>query len=102
MLHIDKYDIHDMAENAFEMILEGIEDLGDYQHYIDMTSKQQRDFILLLKMELNKICDDELENIEKNWSNDSSEIRQLKNRIKELERQVESMKYNDWSEDMGK
>ena len=85
--------------SAFELVLEDVEDAVGYE-YNDMTSKQQEKFILEAKSEFVRLCDDELNNIKKNWTEDSAEVKQLKNRIKELERQI-YVDNHSWSEDMG-
>ena len=100
MLKINQDDIHEIARDSFYSMLEDVDIYNNYS-YDDMTSEQQKQFIEILKVELNKLCDDELNNIKQNWTDDSQEVKQLKNRIKELESQVESMNYGNWSEDMG-
>ena len=45
---------------------------------------------------------EELNRIKQDWTDDSSEVKHLKNRIKELESRVSSLSSSDWSEDMGK
>lgn len=99
MTKINQHDIELIAENAFEMMLEDTE-ICVNQFYDDMTSKHQKEYIEKLKTALNKIFDNELNKINKNWSSDSSEVKQLKNRIKELEREI-AISRGDWSEDMG-
>ena len=92
--------ICELAKDTFDELLEDIDMYMNYS-YDDMTSEQQKQFIEILKIELDKLCDDELNNIEQNWTDDSLEVKQLKNRIKELESQVESMYHGNCSEDMG-
>lgn len=99
MAKINQHDIELIAENAFEMMLEDTEDYIN-QFYNDMTSKQQKEYVEKLKIALNKIFDNELDEINRNWSNDSSEVKQLKNRVKELEREI-AISRGNWSEDMG-
>lgn len=99
MAKINQHDIELIAENAFEMMLEDTE-ICVNQFYNDMTSKQQKEYIEKLKTALNKIFDNELNEINKNWSSDSSEVKQLKNKIKELEREI-AISRGNWSEDMG-
>ena len=99
MNNISKHDIKQIVMSAFELVLEDVEDAVGYE-YNDMTSKQQEKFILEAKSEFVRLCDDELNNIKKNWTEDSAEVKQLKNRIKELERQI-YVDNHSWSEDMG-
>ena len=93
MAKINQHDIELIAENAFEMMLEDTEDYIN-QFYNDMTSKQQKEYVEKLKIALNKIFDNELNEINKNWSSDSSEVKQLKNKIKELEREIAKSRGN--------
>ena len=101
MAKIDKYDIESIAESAFELALEDIEVYsGNCFSYDDMISKQQKEFIENLKVAFNRLCDDELDKINQNWSDDSGEVKRLKNRIKELENELEASRGN-WGCDTG-
>lgn len=100
MARIDENDITHIAESAFEMALEDVEVYTGGNSYDDMTSMQQKEFILGLKLALDMLCDNELNIIRENWSNDSGEVKRLKNRIKELESELEASRGN-WGCDTG-
>lgn len=100
MSKLDKYDIEQIAESAFERILEDPEDYMSVA-YPDMTSADQEKYITSIKKILDDLFDTELEEIEKNWSNESAEIKRLKNENARLKEQIRSMD-TSFREDMGR
>lgn len=97
---IDKFEAKEIAESMFEFVLEEVEDWKGVS-YQDLSSISQESYLRLVKKNIDILFEKELQKIKDEWTNESTEMRQLRNENERLKVKL-AMANMDFGEDMGK